>query len=97
MNKNYIVTNLIDEMKERMPHGQNLANYLADTLCMGKESVYRRLRGEVAFTFDEIAMISCNFGISIDQIIGNHLPNRATFDVNLLLSPDLFKSYNEII
>lgn len=36
MNKNYIVTNLIDEMKERMPHGQNLANYLADTLCMGK-------------------------------------------------------------
>ena len=34
MNKNYIVTNLIDEMKERMPHGQNLANYLADTLCV---------------------------------------------------------------
>ena len=43
MNKNYIVTNLIDEMKEGMPNGQNLANYLADTLCMGKESVYRRL------------------------------------------------------
>ena len=36
MNKNYIVTNLIDEMKERMPHGQNLANYLADTYVWEK-------------------------------------------------------------
>lgn len=55
MTKNYIVKELINEMKERIPQGQNLANYLTDTLYMGKEAVYRRLRGEVAFTFDEIA------------------------------------------
>ena len=58
MTKNYIVKELIKEMKERIPQGQNLANYLTDTLYMGKEAVYRRLRGEVAFTFDEIAVIS---------------------------------------
>jgi hypothetical protein len=69
--KNYIVNELIAAMKERIPRGINLANYLTDALCMGKEAVYRRLRGEVAFTFDEIAMISCKLGISIDQIIGN--------------------------
>lgn len=40
-----------------------------------------RLRGEVAFTFDEIAVISHNLGISIDQIIGNHFTNRVTFDL----------------
>ena len=57
--KNYIVNELIAAMKERIPRGINLANYLTDALCMGKEAVYRRLRGEVAFTFDEIAMISC--------------------------------------
>ena len=55
MAKNYIVKELINEMKDRIPQGQNLANYLTDTLYMGKEAVYRRLRGEVAFTFDEIA------------------------------------------
>ena len=53
--KNYIVNELIAAMKERIPRGINLANYLTDALCMGKEAVYRRLRGEVAFTFDEIA------------------------------------------
>ncbi len=45
MTKNYIVKELINEMKERIPPGQNLANYLTDTLYMGKEAVYRRLRG----------------------------------------------------
>lgn len=88
---------LINQMKERIPPGHNLANYLTDTLYMGKEAVYRRLRGEVAFTFDEIAVISHNLGISIDQIIGNHLSNRVTFDLNLLHSPNLMESYYEIV
>ena len=97
MTKNYIVKELINQMKERIPPGHNLANYLTDTLYMGKEAVYRRLRGEVAFTFDEIAVISHNLGISIDQIIGNHLSNRVTFDLNLLHSPNLMESYYEIV
>ena len=97
MMKNYIVKELISKMRERIPREQNLANYLTDTLCMGKEAIYRRLRGEVAFTFDEIATISCSLGISIDQVIGNHLSNRVTFDLNLLNSQDLLNSYQEII
>lgn len=43
--KNKIVNELITAMKARVPEKQNLAGYLADTLCMGKEAVYRRLRG----------------------------------------------------
>ena len=42
--KNKIVNELITAMKARVPEKQNLAGYLADTLCMGKEAVYRRLR-----------------------------------------------------
>ncbi len=95
MTKNYIVKELVNEMKKRIPQGQNLASYLTDILYMGKEAVYRRLRGEVAFTFDEITVISHNLSISIDQIIGNHLPNRVTFDLNLLHSPNLMESYHE--
>ena len=40
--KNKIVNELITAMKARVPEKQNLAGYLADTLCMGKEAVYRR-------------------------------------------------------
>ena len=97
MMKSYIVKELINEMKDRMPQGQNLANYLTNALYIGKEAAYRRLRGEVAFTLDEIAIISCNLGISIDQIIGNYLANRVTFNMNLLHKSDLLESYHEIL
>ena len=95
--KDSIVNELITAMKDRLPPGQNLANFLTDTLCIGREAVYRRLRGEVAFTIDEVAQISCKLGISIDQIIGNHLYNRVTFDMNLLRSANAIESYYEII
>ena len=51
----------------------------------------------VFFTFDEVALISHKLGISIDQIVGNHLSNRATFDLNLQNSPDPIDSYYEIL
>lgn len=48
--KNYIVNELIAAMKERIPRGINLANYLTDALCMGKEefSDWRILVGGMA-------------------------------------------------
>ena len=36
---------LIKAMKEKLPRGVNLANTLIDKLYLGKEAVYRRLRG----------------------------------------------------
>ena len=65
--KDSIVNELITAMKDRLPPGQNLANFLTDTLCIGREAVYRRLRGEVAFTIDEVAQISYKLGISIEK------------------------------
>ena len=47
--KNGILNELISTMRERIPQDMNLANTLADILCMGKEAVYRRLRGEMSF------------------------------------------------
>ena len=39
--KDSIVNELITAMKDRLPPGQNLANFLTDTLCIGREAVYR--------------------------------------------------------
>ena len=49
---------LIRAIRETAPSGENLANALMDILCIGKEAVYRRLRGEVTFTFEEAGIIS---------------------------------------
>ena len=45
--------NLIEAMKEKLPLKGQLADMLMDTLYIGKEAVYRRLRGEVPFTLQE--------------------------------------------
>ena len=60
---NELNTNLIEAAKEKFPAKGQLANILMDTLYMGKEAIYRRLRGEVPFTFQEAAIISKELGI----------------------------------
>ena len=51
--------NLIEAMKEKLPLKGQLADMLMDTLYIGKEAVYRRLRGEVPFTLQESALFLC--------------------------------------
>ena len=46
-------TNLIEAMKEKLPLKGKLADMLMDTLYIGKEDVYRRLRGEKRLSFRE--------------------------------------------
>lgn len=55
-------TNLIEAMKEKLPLKKKLADMLMDTLYIGKEAVYRRLRGEVPFTLQEAALVSRKLG-----------------------------------
>ena len=55
-------TNLIEAMKEKLPLKGKLADMLMDTLYIGKEAVYRRLRGEVPFTLQEAALVSRKLG-----------------------------------
>lgn len=60
--KDSIVNELITAMKDRLPPGQNLANFLTDTLCIGREAVYRRLRGEVALRLMRLRKFPVSWG-----------------------------------
>lgn len=60
---------LLDAIKERVPQKQ-IADKLVDILCIEREAIYRRLRGEVFFTLEETTAIAIKLGISIDIIIG---------------------------
>jgi len=81
---NQIQQILIDTIREKVPQGKNLAVYLADKLALGRESVYRRLRGEIYFTFDEIALLSRDLGFSIDNIVGIKSGDNALFNIHML-------------
>jgi len=55
-------------IRRKVPHRATLANAITDLLDIDKDAVYRRLRGEVNFTFTEMALIARNMGISLDSI-----------------------------
>ncbi len=93
MNADVLNTNLIEVMKNKIPDGVNLANTLMDILYIGKEAVYRRLRGEVPFTLNEASIISKKLGVSLDQIVGISYTNNAMFDLNLIHYSDPIKTY----
>ena len=88
---------LIEAAKEKMPTGTNLANTLMDILYIGKEAIYRRLRGEVPFTLAEAAVISRKLGISLDKMIGVSFSNNAVFDLNVVHHTNTFETYHDIL
>lgn len=94
---NELNTNLIEAAKEKFPAKGQLANILMDTLYMGKEAIYRRLRGEVPFTFQEAAVISKELGISLDRIAGVSFSNNAMFDINVVDHGEPFETYYDFL
>ena len=82
---NELNTGLVNAVREKLPSKENLANTLMDILYIGKEAIYRRLRGEVPFTLTEAAIISRKLGISLDKMIGVSFQNNAVFPVQIQL------------
>ncbi|MDU1890681.1 MAG: hypothetical protein E6767_08325 [Dysgonomonas sp.] len=59
---------LIDELKKLVPFRNLQLKLLKDLFSIGKEAAYRRLRGDVPFSFSEACAISNKLGISLDCI-----------------------------
>lgn len=88
---------LINSMKAKVPNGTNLASLLMEILFIGKEAVYRRLRGEVPFTLSEAALISRKLGISIAQLMGKSFNGNALFALNIINHAEPYQSYHSLL
>lgn len=89
--------NLVSAIKDVLPDKTNVAIYLMDLLSLGKEAVYRRLRGAVSFDIEESALISKDLNISLDHIIGMKSKDKAVFSLNLIQRPDIQEDYCRFI
>jgi len=87
--------NLISAIKNALPKNERISHVLAELLPIGKDAIYRRLREEVPFTFEEVSKISQHLNISLDNIIGIKNTNRAAFDLNFHPSADLLNNYSK--
>lgn len=70
---------LITEIRRKLPPGANMAATLSEILSVGKEAVYRRLRGEVPFSFTEVAQIAEKLGISLNEVVESGISDGALF------------------
>jgi hypothetical protein len=61
---------VLSAIKKAFPKKTDMVNSLADILMIEKGAVYRRLRQEVPFTFNEIATIAKRLNISLDDTLG---------------------------
>lgn len=91
--KNSLTENLIYIIKKSIPDNEYVVNALMDILCIGKESAYRRMRGDVPFTFDEAAKVAAKLGFSLDSVVGINDDKKALFSLNFLKPGDLIDNY----
>jgi hypothetical protein len=72
---------LITTILENIPKNMKTVSFLMDALQLSRESVYRRIRGEISFSVEEVALLSTKLGFSIDEMLGKTKIGRAFFDL----------------
>ena len=88
---------LVDVLQKHIPETKKLIAYLTDILDLNRESVYRRLRNEIPFTFEEICTIVPKLGISLDHIVEPCYKDSVLFDFQMSRSTDPVNTYLEIM
>jgi len=63
--------------------------YLITMLDISKESAYRRLRGDIPFTFEEMAKLSLDLDFSLDELIAKPGDSRVLIDMHYFPEDDL--------
>lgn len=61
---------IINTIVKSIPPPLKPVDYLMDVLDIGKESAYRRLRGKMSFSIEELIALSHDLGFSIDELVG---------------------------
>lgn len=95
--KNSPTDELIKAIKRELTDNQPVASYLIDILPIGREAVYRRIRGEIPFTMPEIMIIANELNISIDSIINNWNIDKVSFDLNMIDDTSPLNNYIKLL
>lgn len=83
MDFNSLNDNVIKAVKDKLPDGSNLFSFFSDLLPLNKEAIYRRMRGDVPFTFFEVHLIAQKMGVSLDYLANSTTANSCNFELIL--------------
>lgn len=88
---------LIEAIHAHTPRHSNPASMLMDMLRIGREAAYRRLRGEVPFTFEEACALSAQMHFSLDRVLGSAAGENVSFQLKFLEFDAPLETYNGIL
>ena len=83
MKRDSIQRYLLGVLENKIPDKSKLIELLMETLFIEKGAVYRRLRGEVPFSFYEVAMIAEKLGISLNNLIAGKAELIESFVIDM--------------
>jgi hypothetical protein len=84
MKEDFLLKNFIGAIQDRIPQRGKSAELLAEILCIEKEAVYRRLRGSVPFSFQEVYKIALHLGLSLVSIAVNGSPDSKHLTMRII-------------
>ncbi|MDU1892768.1 MAG: helix-turn-helix domain-containing protein [Dysgonomonas sp.] len=79
--KHHTESELSNKILERIPSDIRPSDYLAEVLNLSKESIYRRLKGIIPFTFEEILKLSTVLDFSMDELLKGEKNEYAFFNL----------------
>ena len=94
---------IIEYILKRIPKNKKPAIYLVNALKISRESAYRRIRGDIPFTVEELIVLATNLDFSIDAIYDQEKQNHAFYDFSRMEKDksDFFilmlKKYDELV
>jgi DNA-binding phage protein len=108
MNAKELNQEFLEAVRLAIPTGTNMVKVIETALGIGKEAVYRRIRGDVPFTFDEVVALILKFGMSLDRFLKIKYQEKVVYDLNqistekplddyynmLSVSVEMFKEFN---
>jgi hypothetical protein len=79
-------------IRRKSDPGSSLVYELSDLLGVSTDSIYRRLRGETHLSFEEIALLSSHYHISMDML-NETAPGLVAFQYSMLDHPENFRRH----
>ncbi|MDR2843202.1 MAG: hypothetical protein LBV57_00970 [Candidatus Symbiothrix sp.] len=88
---------LIKKILSKVPKHLKPIDYLKDELNISKESVYRRMRGEISFTLEEVSLIAKDLKFSIDELMDTQEANYIFLSMMANPSQEAVAMYEEML
>lgn len=70
---------LIKKIQNTIAPNIKLAEFLVHELSISKQSAYRRIKGEIPFSFEQVSKLSLKLQFSMDEIVGSHNNDYSMF------------------